>query len=100
MQKFWMIHGDGCPKPTHRHATLEAALVEARRLAAQHPGRGFIVLEAILCAHTEPPQVSIDLIEVAGTGEVSLASSDALADALVSDTLAANLAANPVSIPF
>lgn len=45
--KFWMIF---CPQgtpPTKPHDALKDAELEARRLAAENPGKDFIVLEAL-----------------------------------------------------
>ena len=45
MKPYWLVHGDG---PTnHRHASHQAALSEAERLARQHPGTVFAVLQAV-----------------------------------------------------
>ena len=44
--KFWMVYGDGCRAPSHKHKTSDSACDEARRLAMQHRGTRFFVLEA------------------------------------------------------
>jgi hypothetical protein len=45
--KFWMIYGYGRGCPTKLHLSRSEAEVEAKRLARQHPGTFFVVLEAI-----------------------------------------------------
>lgn len=81
MQKFWMIHGDGCPKPTHRHESIEAALAEARRLAGLHPERAFVVLEAVVVARAEPRPVRLDLVDEPPPGAAVATLPEALAAA-------------------
>lgn len=44
-RKFWMVVGDG--KPNVRHSDKAIAENEAKRLARQHVGREFYVVEAI-----------------------------------------------------
>lgn len=42
---YWMVHGNG---PTnHRHGSPHAAIMEAKRLAEQHPGTVFRVLQVV-----------------------------------------------------
>ena len=43
--KFWMVLGRG--QPSYRHATKQAACIEAERLANLHPGEEFTVLESM-----------------------------------------------------
>lgn len=61
---FWMVW---CPQgstPQYRHTSLDGAVAEAKRLAAQNTGREFIVLESVGTARRvdaeftrhEPPQ--------------------------------------------
>ena len=47
MDKFWMVWGPTFGSPEVRHLTLNAAKVEAARLAVKHPGYGFIILESL-----------------------------------------------------
>lgn len=49
-QRFWMVLGAG--PPTCRHGTKAAAAREAERLASQHRGQRFYVLEALACVQT------------------------------------------------
>lgn len=46
-QAFWMIYGDRQGAPTMRHLSFDAAKAEASRLARQHPGIRFFILEAV-----------------------------------------------------
>lgn len=46
-QKFWLVWSPTGARPPHyRHASHQAAVNEAERLAATHPGQEFIVLGA------------------------------------------------------
>ncbi|MCJ2009789.1 hypothetical protein [Methylobacterium sp. J-092] len=45
MKPFWMVQGSGPAR--FRHDTKAAATTEAERLARQHPGSVFVVMEAI-----------------------------------------------------
>ncbi len=47
MDPFWMVYGLGQGQPTFRHPSAYLATREAERLARQHPGKTFVVLEAI-----------------------------------------------------
>jgi hypothetical protein len=47
MNPFWMVYGLGQGQPTWKHSSAHAATKEAERLARLHPGKTFIVLEAI-----------------------------------------------------
>jgi hypothetical protein len=46
--KFWLVW---CPTGTHspvvKHMSMHAAMTESKRLAAQHIGREFFVVESI-----------------------------------------------------
>jgi len=44
---FWMVYGVGQREPTYRHVYYNSAAREAARLARNHPGTVFVVLEAI-----------------------------------------------------
>lgn len=64
MPKFWMVYGHGQREPTRRHTAFRLASDEAKRLAAQHPGITFTVLEAMQAFKAEKPRiVSIDVRE-------------------------------------
>lgn len=43
--KFWMVLGSG--EPVYRHRTKTSAQEEAERLAREHPGSEFVVLESL-----------------------------------------------------
>lgn len=45
--RFWMVVGSGLT-PVYRHQTLASAKTEAIRLAQQHRGSEFTVLEAVM----------------------------------------------------
>lgn len=45
--KFWVVWSPQSGPPTVRHASLAMATNEAMRLAQQHPGNEFVVLEAV-----------------------------------------------------
>jgi len=47
MDPFWMVYGLDQGPPTWKHPSAHAATREAERLARLHPGKTFIVLEAI-----------------------------------------------------
>lgn len=44
---FWFVWTKTGRVPRYAHDTLEAAETEAERLARQHPGKKFIVLQAV-----------------------------------------------------
>lgn len=44
-RKFWMVLG--CGTPTVRHESEPLARREAERLAMQHPGQEFTVMESV-----------------------------------------------------
>lgn len=60
-QTFWMVYrliGNTKNKarvPRFRHPTLEAAEVEAKRLADLHPGVPFAILQNVGLAYSAPP---------------------------------------------
>ncbi len=46
--KFWLVWSpQGDRSPSHRHSTAVAARREAERLASQHPGKSFFVVESV-----------------------------------------------------
>lgn len=46
MDKFWMVFGVGMMPPVVQHITFALAREEAMRLARQHEGTKFVVLES------------------------------------------------------
>ncbi len=48
---FWMVLGSGVP--VFRHNSLQAARKEAERLAKQHVGQSFTVLESVATVRAE-----------------------------------------------
>lgn len=46
INRFYFVWSPERSRPRYRHATSEAALAEAARLTAQHPGVPFIAYEA------------------------------------------------------
>lgn len=48
-QQFWMVLADNSKETTVRHRSLDDAQREAKRLATNHPGVRFWVLEAKGC---------------------------------------------------
>ena len=55
--KFWMVKAENGGPANKVHATQEAATEEAKRLAKQHQGARFFVLEAMTVWATAEPQV-------------------------------------------
>lgn len=47
MKKFWMVYNPARAAPCFQHSTENAANAEAERLARQHSGEIFFVLETI-----------------------------------------------------
>lgn len=60
---FWMVWNPSGHAPTHKHASLNDAVAEARRLAAIVPGQHFYVLAAVKVAHTIDPVTVVDLAD-------------------------------------
>lgn len=54
-QAFWMVLADNSQHTRVRHQHEGAAKAEAERLAAQHPGVKFYVLQCIGAAVVEKP---------------------------------------------
>lgn len=47
MNQFWMVWNPANNQPRYRHTTEADATTEAERLAREHPGDVFVVLEAV-----------------------------------------------------
>lgn len=47
MMTFWLVWSPEGHNPQHRHDTDTLAKAEAERLAKEHPGKEFFVLEAL-----------------------------------------------------
>lgn len=47
MNKFWIVWNPQGGNPQYRHDTKYAAILEADRLAVNHPNYTFIVMEAV-----------------------------------------------------
>lgn len=47
MKQFWMVWNVGGCEPRYQHTSENNAIHEAERLAREHPGEAFVVLEAI-----------------------------------------------------
>jgi hypothetical protein len=56
--KFWMVKAENGGAPNKVHNTQEAATEEAKRLAKQHQGARFYVLEAMTVWATAEPIVT------------------------------------------
>ncbi|MEO5712032.1 MAG: hypothetical protein ABIT37_00955 [Luteolibacter sp.] len=56
MKSYFYIYRVGYGKPTIKHQTLELAHAEAMRLAGQHPGETFELLECLGIVQTTTPQ--------------------------------------------
>lgn len=64
MDVYWYVFNPEGFRPRYKHATVESAIVEARRLAESCPGQRFEVLRCIGFAQVEPkPDVFKKLIE-------------------------------------
>jgi len=63
--KFWMVKAENGGSPGKVHVTQESATEEAKRLAKQHPGARFYVLEAMTVWATAEPQVQGMKVELA-----------------------------------
>lgn len=57
---FWLVWNPNGRSPTFRHHTESSAIAEAERLAKEHPGGTFIVLESI-CARRVDSMLCIDM---------------------------------------
>lgn len=55
--KFWMVYNPKGCKPSVSHPTEEIATSEAKRLAAEHPGERFVVLESTHECVTAAPTI-------------------------------------------
>ena len=56
MKPYYYIYRVGYGKPTIKHQTLALAHAEAMRLAGQHPGETFELLECLGIVQTTTPQ--------------------------------------------
>ncbi len=65
MKQFWMVYGNGAGAPAVKHASLEAARVEAERLATKDIGREFYVLAALFGVKASATVSVIDVGEPA-----------------------------------
>lgn len=64
VEKFWMVYGIGCGRPTYRHETKESAHNEASRLALANPGTDYIVLKATKGYRADSPKLNqFDLVD-------------------------------------
>lgn len=69
MKKYWMIHNPTGGVPTKEHKTIEAARIEAVRLANIHAADKFVILEAIaVCHHPVPPVVIEPITDIPVVG--------------------------------
>lgn len=51
---FWLVWSPtGQKPPSYSHASIESARAEAERLAIAHPGKVFVVLEALDAFHVD-----------------------------------------------
>lgn len=58
MKSYYYVYRVGHKHPTVRHATPALAAAEAERLAAQHPGDTFEVLQCLAITRTVVPPVT------------------------------------------
>ena len=63
---FYMIHRTGTYWTSVRHATLEEALTEAKRLAGKNPGGEFCVLKAVCKVQAK---VEVEITTIPGEGQ-------------------------------
>ena len=56
MKPYYYIYRVGYGKPTIKHQSLALAHTEAMRLAGQHPGETFEILECLGIVQTTTPQ--------------------------------------------
>jgi hypothetical protein len=56
MPPYYYVYRVGYGKPTIKHATLESATTESERLAGQHPGETFEILQCLGITRTITPQ--------------------------------------------
>lgn len=59
-EAFWLVWNPDRSMPSHKHTTEYAAVNEAERLARQHPGEMFVVLQSI-CARVTDDMRRIDM---------------------------------------
>lgn len=57
---FWFVWNPAGRNPQHRHDSRELAITEAERLARNHPGETFIVLQSV-CARRVDNMQRIDM---------------------------------------
>ena len=66
VKPFWMVYGMGQGAPTVRHASEEAAVAEASRLARRDPDVAFVVLRSthsVLKRDVEVESIDPDLAD-------------------------------------
>lgn len=61
--EFWMVWNPAGRSPTFRHTTKAFALAEAERLAKDHPGQNFYVLQAVSRSCSPPQVITVDLCD-------------------------------------
>lgn len=60
-QAFWLVWGEQPDRPpTYQHTSYESARAEAERLARNHPGDRFVVVESV-CAVEKVDVREVDL---------------------------------------
>ena len=52
MKSYYYVNRAGCVNPAVKHATLELAVAESKRLAAKHPGVAFEILQCLGISQT------------------------------------------------
>lgn len=63
-ETLYLVWNPNTGYPKFRHSSRESAIQEAKRLAGNHPGQPFYVLEAIGCAVMQEPVQWLEAEEI------------------------------------
>jgi hypothetical protein len=69
MTPYYYVYNSSGARPSYRHKSLESAVAEAERLAAQHPAVTFEVLQCVALSSTPKPKASTFFLDAPVTNK-------------------------------